>query len=269
MILNFLTVLKNRTIFLFVPVWLNLSCQTFRVQSDEKESNTQKIVETNLNFAQKQIDSGQPEHALQTLRPLLNQFPENSPLLNMVGISYLALSNPAHAKLFFKKAYDFDKNPMYALNLSSSLIAEGSFQAAENILKKMIEEKSYPLIERVYHNYALTFEKRKNYKKAIEYYTKALDENPSYYLSNIRLGKVFQLMNARDSAKLAFEKALATCAVCFEPVSEVCIMYFDEGNYAKASSLLQHFLSNKEISTENRSQAKSLLNLASKMSASN
>ncbi len=260
----FLTGLKNRIIFLFMPVWLN-SCQSFQPSAELKDSNNQKIIETNLTFAQKQIDAGQPQNALQTLRPLVRSFPQNPSLLNMVGLSYLALSNAAYARNYFQQAYAIDKDPMYALNLSSALIAEGSFVEAESVLQKLLKEKSYPYSERVYHNYALLFEKRKKYRKAVSYYTKAVNENPSYYLSHLRLGKIYQLERNRTSAKLAYEKAANACSLCFEPVQEASLIYLDEGNFKKASALLQHFLANKEISSDNRSQARSLLGLAQKM----
>ena len=187
----------------------------------------------------------------------------------MLGITYLSLSKAAHARSFFEKAYKKDKNPMYALNLSSALISLGLYAKAESVLVPQIKEKTYKFIERVYHNYALTFEMRKNFNKAIHYYNKALDENPSYYLSNLRLGKIYLETKKKSSALSVFKKALDSCHVCFEPVNEVVMLYIEQGSYAKANDTLRQFLANKEISEESKNQANKLLLLSSKMQERN
>ena len=122
--LKFLTWLRNRVFFIFVLAGLNLSCQLMSPKEKEKEANIQKIIDTNIEYAQKRMDEGNPEQALQTLRPILLKFPDNAPLLNMIGLTYLAMSRPTQAKLYFKKAYKKDKKPAYALNLSSALIID-------------------------------------------------------------------------------------------------------------------------------------------------
>lgn len=259
-----LRALKNRIIFLFICSALYTSCQTAGPDA-EKENNAEKILETNVSFAQKQIDAGKPDQALQVLRPLLSTYPDHPMLHNMLGITYLALSRAAHARIFFEKAYKIDKNPMYALNLSSALIALGSYAKAEKILTPHVKEKKYKNIERIYHNYALTFEMRKIFNKAIRYYNKALDENPSYYLSNLRLGKIYLRMQKKTLALSNFKKSMDICRVCFEPVNDVVMIHLEEGSYAKANEVLRQFLANKEISDESKNQANKLFLLTSKV----
>ncbi len=258
--LKFLSGLKTKTIFSIFLLSL-YSCQHL---SDEKEASIQKIVETNINFAQKQVDLGKPEEALQALRNLRETFPDNASIFNMMGICYLALSRPAQAKAYFQKAYKKEALTIYALNLSSSLISTGAYVQAQKLLDKTLRDKSYPYKERIFHNYALTFEKRKLYKKAIYYYNKALDENPSYYLSSFRLGKIYLNLNQKQSARKTFETAYHSCQICIEPIRELSLLYLESGEAAKASALLQDFLANKEITKEGRDEAKKLLSLSSK-----
>ena len=261
--LKFLTWLKNRVIFLFMLVGLNLSCQHVNPKAKEQEANIQKIIDTNIAYAQKRMDEGDPEQALSALRPLLTNFPDNAPLLNMIGLTYLSMSRTAQAKVYFRRAYKKDKNPSYALNLSSALIMTNSYAEAERTLESHIKEKKYQYMERFYHNYALTFENRQNYQRAIEYYNKALDENPSYYLSNIRLGNIYKILHQKESALSSYESAYNSCKICFEPVSELCHLYIDAGELAKANEMLRGFLANKEITKEGREQAQKLLSLSS------
>lgn len=251
--------------FAFVLLWPNVACTTLDPQSD-KEVNADKLLETNYNFAQKQIDTGQPEHALQTLRPLLTQFPDKPSLLNMVGLSYLALSNPLRARVFFQKALNLEKNPTYALNLSSAHIALGSYRAAEKLLEPLLKDKNYPYKERLYHNYALTFEKRKNYKKAILLYNKAIDENPSYYLSYVQLAKIYKNTHQRHSAVLSYEKAVRSCPICFDAVHELALLLIEDKQFTRVSTLLTQFLSVKDASEGNKTQAKNLLSLTKRLS---
>lgn len=256
--------LKNRTFFLFLLFALNMACQSVAPDAEEKETKLQKIIESNISYAQKQIDLGKTEHALQTLRPILKDNPDSALLQNMVGITYLALSRPAQAKIYFNKAYQIEKNPAYALNLSSALIALNSLQSAERLLIPYIQDKDYQYIERMYHNYALIFEKRKNYKKAIHYYNLALDENPSYYLSNLRLAKIYQTLKQSLKARTCYEKAYQSCRVCYDAVSELSLIYIESGEYSKATSMLGEFLANKEISDQSREEAKKLLTLSNR-----
>ncbi len=260
-----LTHVFNRGLFVFILLWPNVSCMTLEPQA-EKDVNADKLLETNYNFAQKQIDTGQPEHALQTLRPLLTQFPDKPSLLNMVGLSYLALSNPLRAKIFFQKALNLEKNPTYALNLSSAHIALGSYRAAEKLLEPLLKDKTYPYKERLYHNYALTFEKRKNYKKAILLYNKAIDENPSYYLSHIQLGKIYQTTHQKQPAVLSYEKAVRSCPVCFDAVHELVLLLIENKEFSRASTLLSKFMTTKDTSERNKAQAKNLLSLTKRLS---
>lgn len=259
-----LTWLRNRGFFLFILIGLNLSCQLVSPKEKEDEANVKKIIDTNINFAQKRIDEGEPEQALAALRPILKNYPENASLLNMVGLTYLALSRPVQAKAFFKRAYKSEKSPTYALNLSSALIMTDSYIEAQKVLNPHIKENKYPHAERLYHNYALAYEKRKLTNKAIHFYNKALNENPSYYLSNFRLGKIYQSLHQKEAARTAFESAHNSCKICFEPLNELCLIYINEGQFAKASDLLRGFLANKEITKEGREQANKLLSLSSK-----
>jgi predicted Zn-dependent protease len=231
---------------------------------EEKQSSIQKIVDTNIAFAQKQIDAGKPEQALEALRPLLRNFPDNAALLNILGITYLALSRAEQAKTYFQKAYKKEKAPGYALNLSSALISLGDYLEAEKVLLEHVTAKTYAYMERIYHNYGLTFEKRKRYKKALAFYNKALDENPSYYLSNLRIGAIYKKFHKKQAAFSAFEKAYQSCQICIDALSELCKIYFQNGQYAKSSQMLREFLSNKDISPQSKKQARNLLILSNK-----
>ncbi|MBI2601990.1 MAG: tetratricopeptide repeat protein [Deltaproteobacteria bacterium] len=250
--------------FLNLLVWgslfLSVSCQT---GSETRQDKLQEIVDTKLGFAQKQIDAGKPEHALQVLRPLLREFPKDAKVHNMAGIAFLALAKPIRAQSFFKAAYKLEKSPSYALNLSSALLAAGSFSSAHKLLKALLDG-SYEYKERIYHNMALVMENEGKTDEAIHLYSTALDENPSYFLSNIRLGKLYDQTKRPRLALSAFQQASKTCVVCFEPVHEIVMLYLKAKAPEKAKKVLLDFVANKEVAKEDRESAQKLLKLASR-----
>lgn len=223
-----------------------------------------ELIETRLNFAQKQIDSGQPENALQVLRPLLREAPKLAKVHNMAGIAFLALSKLKRAQSFFNAAYRLEKNPSYALNLSSALIAAGSFASAKKLLAALLNEGSYAYKERIYHNYAYIMESEGNTEEAIRTYNKALDENPSYFLSNLRLGKLYEQKKRPHQALSAFQQAAKVCAVCYEPVREIAMFHLKAKVPDQAKKVLNEFLANKEVTAADKASAEKLLKLASK-----
>lgn len=256
--------LKNlnfRLFFFVFSFFLFSACQSFDSGTLEKEQRIGKILDTNIEFAQKHIDAGNPERALQNLRPLNRKFPGRARLLNMMGITYLALLRPQHAKHYFEKAYEAKAEGMYLLNLSSALIEMGAYREAQEVLRTALKEGQYPYLERLYHNYALSFEKMRQFKKAVSYYKKALHENPIYYLSSYRLGKIYKSFKKLKSAKLHFEDAKKSCRTCFEPIKELYLLEMDAGRYVSAARLLKGYLEQKDIPKNRKEEVKDLLSV--------
>lgn len=241
----------------------SFSCQTWGPSAAEKQ-NKASLIETKIQLIQHELDQGKPEVAIQMLKPLVDEEPDDPLSLNMMGLAYLALANHQKAQFYFEKAYKLSQDPAYALNLSSALISEGSYKKAREVLLEA-QNLKYMYKERIYHNFALTFEKTKQFDKAEKYYKKAVVENPSYYLSFIRLGYIYRQTKKIPQAIQAYQKAHQFCQSCFEPVQELVYLKMESKDYQVARGLIEEFLKAKNIGNAERQEAKNLHSLVARL----
>ncbi|MBP6217816.1 MAG: hypothetical protein KA436_04440 [Oligoflexales bacterium] len=242
-------------------MWMASSCQSLKENQSELE-NKASILETKILLLQEHLDHGEPELAIQTLRPMLQEYPDNPLVYNMAGLAYLSLHSYGRAKFYFESAYKLNKDSASGLNLSSVLIELQKYKEARQVLKAVLRDKNYSYQERVLHNYALSFEKEGRLRVAEKYYKKALLENPGYYLSRIQLGYLLKKQKKEVEAMESFRLAANFCKTCFEPVQELFYHHLFKNEAKKAAQLIDSFLTNKELSPESRVEGKKLKRLA-------
>ena len=121
--------------------------------------------------------------------------------------------------------------------------------------------------ERLWHNYALVFEKQNILNEAVKSYKKALKINPNFLLTLLRLGKIYKRLNKPRTSYRYFQKAGHLCPSCFEAINEIAVRQINIGKYAKAVKILKKFIRNKKNSEKNRADAKNLLSLANNIRA--
>lgn len=247
----------------YLIILLLSSCQTI-FPDKATNINSKKLKMAHLEFAQKQLDKGKPELALRILRPLSFDSPDNASINNLLGITQLALNNPKSALKYFLKAYKKEKKASYGVNLSASFISLGRYKKARRILRFLLKRKDYLKQERLYHNLALSYERQNRYKIAVNYYKKALRENPSYYLSNLRLAETYKKLGLYASSRLAYKRTLASCSICYHAVHELAIDHIQRKHFQKALTIIDNFLKNENIPEPELMQAKKIRNIAYK-----
>ncbi len=249
-------------------VLLHSSCQTLQQQTNtppEQEAielDPEAWLSSQLRFAQDQIDQQRPEMALHTLRPLLQKDPNNPELNNMMGVTQLALDNSKSAMSYFTKAYKTKDDVSYGLNLSAALIAQKQFAKARSLLFTLMRRKDYGFPERLLHNIALTFEEEQNLGKSIAYYKAALQQNPVYYLSILRLARIYRQQNRLHDAQKTYEKAIYSCSTCYESVKELALLHLKNNKRSQAQGLVERYLKIPEVHPADKTKAQNLLQLA-------
>ncbi|MCB9229267.1 MAG: tetratricopeptide repeat protein [Deltaproteobacteria bacterium] len=241
------------------------SCSLLRRQEDPATLRKQNdLISGELTLIRRLLDEGKAEKAWASMRGLYQKHPDKPDVLNLAGLIHLALDNQDQAISIFRKAYQLRPAPATGLNLSSAYIASGHYKKARQILARLIRAgQPYEFRERLWHNYALTWEKEKQYKKASKYYQKALKINPAYFLSLVRLATLAKIVGNKNMSLHLFEKASRSCKSCFEPVHEIASFYINEGKYSEAVRILRGYLkTEKNIPLAERQQAKNLLQLA-------
>lgn len=242
------------------------ACQTLKNPGDE-ENKADEVLATQKSLVVNYLNQGQPSMALRELRPLQKAHPQDPDLKNLMGLIYLSLQNGKEALGYFEDAYKIDKRPPIALNLSSALIETGQTMRAIKILKKLQASeagKAYQYPERIQHNIGLAAERMKKYNLAEKYYKLALVDNPSFYISLMRLGATYEAMQKRGFAYQQYQRAHEACLKCFDPVLASVQIQLKAGKADLALKTLQDYLANRELEPKDRAKAQQLLGSAHK-----
>jgi Tfp pilus assembly protein PilF len=232
-------------------------CQTF----EPKASQENPEVRTHLSTAYTYIDAGQANLALDELRPLVDQYPDDAEIQNLMGLTQLALNNPTRGLFHLRRAVVLKPTSTYSLNLSSALIESGNLDEAQKILKNLLKRREnppYPYKERIYQNLGLVAEKRKHYLLAEKFYRRALVENPTYYMAQLQLGHVLAATNQRAKSIEFFESAAITCPACYAPVDALVTQYVKTKQLPKAAALLERFEKNERAPAIDRDKSRQL-----------
>lgn len=246
-----------------------MACQTIHKNQDVERN--QQVLAAQKSLIIDFINKGAPQIAYKELRKILIKYPQDADFLNLMGLTQLALENADRAVNFFKKSYKSSPRTSVALNLSSAYIELNKNGSAIKVLKNILTnppQGPYAHPERIYHNIALAYERIKKYSKSIRFYKKALSENPSYYLSLMRLGKIYELQKDYSEATKIFIKAKIACIKCFDPVNALALRYIATGQYTKANKVVRKFALRNDIRKDEKQRASKLMSMITKLSQS-
>ncbi|MCX6128963.1 MAG: hypothetical protein NTX25_07850 [Proteobacteria bacterium] len=237
------------------------ACQTLK-DRDAEAKREEDLLNTQKNLIIGFINQSQPNMALKELRPLMLKYPNDSDFKNLMGLTYLSLQNSKMALGFFEESYRLQPRASVALNLSSAYIETKQFTKAMKLLKDLRSSplgKDYQYPERLLHNIALTAERMDKLRMAEKYYKLAIETNPFYYLSLMRLGQLYERVKRYESAKIQFQKAREACMKCFDPVHALVAQYLAQKKSQEAMSLIQEYLADKELDAADRLKARKLV----------
>ncbi|MFZ9615016.1 MAG: tetratricopeptide repeat protein, partial [Candidatus Methylopumilus sp.] len=151
--------------------------------------------------------SGQFALAEEKAKNLINDFPKELILLNVLGVSQ-------EAQKKFKEAADsyhhaLKIQPQFAemeFNLGSVLFQLGDSQAAIQHYQKAIQIK--PNLVVAYFNLGIAYQNESEFDKALSAYQKAIELEPGFYEAYGNKGAVYLLQGDFDAAILSFQKSL-------------------------------------------------------------
>ena len=228
------------------------------VEEKKQEDLTSSQKALIVNF----LNRGLTAMAYKELRQYIVKFPNDPDFKNLMGLTQLAMNNAQQAIGFFQKAYELDKKISIGLNLSSAYIEAGKYQEATKlllVLQTAPETDGYPHPERIAHNLGLVCEKRGKLVDAEKYYREALNMNPAFFISQMRLGQVLERQGKAHEALQQFAKAAQTCPVCFDPVNALASSFISTGNSTKATQVLKSYLKVAGVTTKDKARAKQLM----------
>lgn len=249
-----------RGLTLSLLLWLP-ACQT--LDAPEHAVKEENLLESQKSLAISLLNAGNPNAAFKAMRPLVDAFPKDAEVQNLMGLTQLALKNTDRAVGYFTRAYKLDASTAIALNLSAALIDGKRYGEATKLVKRLIakEESSpnYAYRERLYHNLGLIAERQNNLVEAEKNYRIALEENPTFYLSTLSLGRLYDRTKRTDLARVKFEQAHEICPTCYDAVDALSKHYISSNRGDLAVNVLLQFNKNESLSEMDRTKAAELL----------
>lgn len=139
---------------------------------------------------------------------LLTMQPEDSNVLNLLGLLYISKKQEEKAIKYLTKAFVLKKTPYIASNLAKAYYFNNEYTSA---LKIFNDALSLQPSEDIYYSIALTYKKMKKYTEAIENYNNALKYNKDNYKTYYNLSLAYKELNDFDNALLNAEKSALLC----------------------------------------------------------
>ena len=247
-----------------------LSFQLVGCQTNGGDNNAPELTETKKTKIERDqnsmiitaIENGNPEKRILIARQLMQTRGDDPTLHNLQGLCFMAVKNHVAAIDAFRKAYALKSDPSYALNLSSALIENGDHSKAIRLLKAMTKGKKgeeYLKKERIYHNLGYANVKSGKNSAAERWFRKALDANPSYFLSHMALGKLYEKTRRPAMARTSFRQASDFCAICFDPIEPLVNLYMQARQPQEATAVITRYLRNSKVRPEDKARANKLL----------
>ena len=183
------------------------------------------------------FSAGEIESALDSVKELIKDFPNEEILFNISGACHAALGEFEEAIKKYKKSLTI--NPNYAEahnNLGATLQELGQLGKAANCYKKAIQIKSG--YAEAHNNLGNTLKELNQIDSAINSYKNAIEINPHYAEAHYALGVIFQDLNQLEEAVKSFEAVLLIKPELAEMHNNIGVILQELGQVDKS---LKHF----------------------------
>lgn len=190
-----------------------------------------------------------PEVALETLKDLAARYPEDKRVRMQLGTVYYSQEMYDKAVASFDKALELDADYAPAYNLKGySYMAAHDYPMAETAFSKYVE--LLPDEANPHDSYADLLSKMGRHDKAIAHYREAVNLDPKFNFSQLKIGTSHIFLGKYDQAREAFRRAEGMVP---DPYFDsgtrrmVARSYVYEGNLKKALEQYQEALDHPDI----------------------
>lgn len=210
----------------------------FLFTSCASKQNDLKIKQAELYYGagtQSLLDKQYTE-ALKNLIKADELHPDNSEILNNLGMAYFFKGEKELAIKTLKRALEVDQNNSDAkTNLASLYFREGELENSEKLYKQVLKDLTYDKQARTYFNLGLLeLQGKKNTVAAENYFKKSIKEDDNYCPAYFQLGLLQFQRRQHNSALNNFKEAtMGTCVESAAPhyyqaLSLIELRRFDE-----------------------------------------
>lgn len=167
---------------------------------------------------------------------LLTIQPEDSNVLNLLGLLYISKKEEEKAINYLTKAFVLKKNAYIASNLGKAYYFNSEYDNAIKIFKEALNIEPS---EDVYYSLALTYKKKSEINNAISCYKKALEYNSENYKTYYNLSLAYKSIKDMDNGLFYAEKSEEYCKDDVEVYTLLSSFYEKKEEYLKAINSLK------------------------------
>ena len=217
-------------ILLTFSIFILTACATSSSQDAEK-------AELFLRMGSSQFENGNYPAALSDLLKAEELDPKNPAIQNNLGLVYFMRQRYDLAEKHARRALSINNKYSEARNnLARILIEEGKFQDAEKEIRIVIDDLTYPSVDKAYVNLGLAQFNQKNYSEAKESFLHAMNASRDNCVANAYYGRSIFEMKDYSKATSALDTAIGFCqrALFDEPHYYSALAYYRLGDKEKS-----------------------------------
>ena len=170
---------------------------------------------------------------LSQAQELIQTYPDNSTLHNVLGACLSHTGQTKQALIHFKEALKLNpSNPAAYNNLGNILTDLQQYEEAQKHFEYAINIK--PDFAEAHNNLGTAFKEQNEYEKAIPHYEKAININPNYFEAYNNLGVVFNKLKNYSKAEEALKKAIQLHPEFAEAYSNLGSVFTNQKQYSQA-----------------------------------
>jgi type IV pilus assembly protein PilF len=160
-------------------------------KATQHKTDEQRAAEVNLQLGVEYMQRGQDDIALSRLRNALNIDENYADAHNAIAVMYQKLGQTAMATKHYERALALEPlNSDILNNYGQYLCQQGRINEAEQVFMKAVENPIYRKPEFPYTNAAICVLRTKQYPKAKQYLTKALQLRPNFEVALYQMAKL-------------------------------------------------------------------------------
>lgn len=217
-------------IILIFSLFIVAACATTSASDAEK-------AELFLRMGSTQFDNGNYPGALTSMLKAEELDPRNAAIQNNLGLVYFMRQRFELSEKHFRRALSLNNKYSEARNnLGRLLIEVGKFKEAEKELQVVIDDLTYPGVDKAYVNMGLAQFNQKNFTQAKESFLNAMNLARDNCIANSYYGRSIFEMNDYGKAAPALDTAIGFCqrALFDEPHYYSALAYYRLGDKDKS-----------------------------------
>ncbi len=204
------------------------------VSASSKDSEKAELY---LRMGSSQFESGNYPAAMSDLLKAEELDPNNPAVQNNLGLVFFMRQRYDLAEEHIRRALRINNKYSEARNnLARVLIEEGKPQEAVRELRVVLDDLTYPAVDKAYVNLGLAQFNLKNYTEAKNSFLQAINVSRDNCIANDYYGRSFFELKDYNSAAPALDTAIGFCqrALFDEPHYYSALAYYRLGNKEKA-----------------------------------